>query len=74
VDGSNTAVVGGYFTASSVSFDSHTLANANPGNAPATTDIFVARQRAAGAWTQAVRVGGAKADAVVPLSWMTPAT
>jgi len=58
VDNSGNVVVAGTFTGATLTFDATTLTNAFTGTTAPTGDIFVARLNPAGAWTQAVRVGG----------------
>ncbi|HEX8327454.1 MAG TPA: hypothetical protein VF629_07925, partial [Hymenobacter sp.] len=65
VDAAGTAVVAGQFAGPSATFGTFPLANAGTGT---TTDLFVARLSAAGAWTQAVRGGGAGAEEATALA------
>ncbi|HEX8327840.1 MAG TPA: hypothetical protein VF629_09890 [Hymenobacter sp.] len=60
-------VVTGRFASTTITFGTTALTNAAAGGT-STTDIFVARLSAAGAWTQALRVGGPLADQVTSLA------
>lgn len=66
VDGSGNVAVVGFFYGPTTDFGFTTLTNAN-GNGD-RSDAFVARLNSAGAWTQAVSIGGQNNDAVTALA------
>lgn len=66
VDAAGNIVAAGLFRGGTAAFGTITLTNAD--NTGTTSDGFVARLSSAGAWTQAVRMGGPDNDGVMSLA------